>query len=61
MAELQEKIATKFPEATFTEGDVLMVNIPDAQLHSLVKSLRDDFGYDYLITIVGMDWQTSTI
>ena len=59
MAELQEKIATKFPEATFTEGDVLMVNIPDAQLHSLVKSLRDDFGYDYLITIVGMDWQTS--
>ncbi len=59
MAILQEKISKIFPEATFEEGEILLVNIPDAKLHDLVKSLRDDHGFDYLVTIVGMDWVTS--
>lgn len=59
MANLQEKISRLFPEATFEEGEILLVNIPDAKLHGLVKTLRDDCGFDYLVTIVGMDWVSS--
>ncbi len=59
MAELQNKISKQFPGATFEEGEILLINIADAQLHDLVKSLRDDHGFDYLVTIVGMDWKTS--
>lgn len=59
MANLQEKISRQFPEATFEEGEILLVNIPDAKLHDLVKSLRDDCGFDNLVTIVGMDWVSS--
>lgn len=59
MANLQEKISHLFPEATFGESGILLVNIPDARLHDLVKSLRDDCGFDFLVTIVGMDWVSS--
>ena len=61
MANLQEKIARLFPEASFEEADQLRVVIPDAKLHDLVKTLRDDseMQFDYLVTIVGMDWKTS--
>lgn len=59
MANFQEKISKAFPEATFGEGEILLVNIPDAKLHELVKSLRDDHGFDFLVTIVGMDWVSS--
>ncbi len=61
MANLQEKISRLFPEATFEEGEILLVNIPDARLHDLVKTLRDDkdMNFDYLVTIVGMDWVSS--
>ncbi len=59
MAELQDKISKLCPDATFEEGEILLVKVADAQLHSLVKSLRDDLGFDYLVTIVGNDWKTS--
>lgn len=59
MANLQEKISQRFPEASFEDGEILLVNIPDAKLHDLVKTLRDDCGFDYLVTIVGMDWVSS--
>lgn len=59
MAELQDKISRLCPDATFEEGEILLVKVADAQLHSLVKSLRDDLGFDYLVTIVGNDWKTS--
>ena len=59
MAELQDKISKRFPDATFENGEILLINIADAQLHDLVKSLRDEHGFDYLVTIVGMDWTTS--
>ena len=59
MANIQEKISKLFPEATFEEGDILQVTIPDAQWHDLAKTLRDDedLSYDFLVTIVGMDWK----
>lgn len=59
MADLKEKIAQLFPDATFDEANIAVVNIPDAQWHNLAKSLRDDFGFDWLVTIVGMDWADS--
>lgn len=59
MAELQDKISKLCPDVTFEEGEILLVKVADAQLHSLVKSLRDDLGFDYLVTIVGNDWKTS--
>lgn len=61
MADMQEKIARLFPEATFETGDILLVNIPDSRWHELAKTLRDDeeLAFDYLVTIVGMDWADS--
>ena len=61
MANIQDKIANLFPEATFEEGEFLLINIPDEKLHSLAKTLRDDeeLAFDYLVTIVGMDWTDS--
>ena len=61
MADLQERIATLYPDATFEAADIPVVNIPDAQWHSLAKTLRDDpeMRFDYLMTIVGMDWADS--
>ncbi len=59
MAELQNKISQRFPEATFENGEMLLINIADAQLHSLIQTLRDEHGFDYLVTIVGMDWTDS--
>ncbi len=58
MANIQEKITTLFPEATFEEGDVLLVNISDAKWHDLAKMLKEDaeLKFDYLETIVGVDW-----
>jgi len=59
MATIQEKIAARFPEATFDTQDGLQVNIPDAKWHELAQFLRDDadLSYDFLVTIVGMDWK----
>lgn len=61
MADLQETVARLFPEATFEEGETLRVNIPDKDLHSLVKTLRDtpELAFDFLVTIAGVDWKTS--
>lgn len=61
MANIQDKIAKLFPEATFEEGEFLLINIPDEKLHDLCKTLRDDaeLSFDYLVTIVGMDWTDS--
>ncbi len=56
MAEIQQRIAGLIPEATFEEGDILTVGIPDAKWHDLALALRDQLHFDYLITIVGMDW-----
>lgn len=61
MADFQQTIAKLFPEATFEQADTLVVNIADAQWPSLAKQLKEnpELGFDYLITIVGMDWKES--
>lgn len=59
MSELQEIIVGRFPDATFEEGEILSVSLPDASWHDLATSLRDDSGFNYLIAIVGQDWKDS--
>ena len=59
MAELQDKISRLFPDATFEEGEILMIYTDDSNLHQLIATLRDQLGFDYLVTIVGNDWKTS--
>ncbi len=58
MANIQETIAKQFAEAAFTEGDQLLVNIPDAKWHDLARFLKEtpELSFDYLVAIVGMDW-----
>ena len=57
MAELKEKIAKLFPDATFDDGDILLVNIADEKWHDCALALRDTLGFDFLVTIVGVDWK----
>lgn len=59
MADLKEKIARLFPDASFDDANILVVNIPDAQWHKLAQTLRDELGFDWLVTIIGMDWAES--
>lgn len=62
MANIQEKIAKLFPQATIEgAGQMPFISIADAQWHSLAKTLHDDadLRFDFLVTIVGMDWTES--
>lgn len=63
MANIQEKIEKLFPTATFElDGSgILQISIEENLLHNLAQTLRDDheLGFDYLVTIVGMDWVES--
>jgi len=63
MANIQEKIAKLFPDATFaTDGTgIPQIIVADRQWHDLAKFLRDDsdVSMDYLVTIAGMDWVES--
>lgn len=62
MADLQSTIAQKFPEAKIeTVNGELTFTVDDAQWHALAETLRNLPGtpFDYLVTIVGMDWKDS--
>ena len=59
MANIQEKISGICPSATFEEGEVLLVSVPDQDWHSLAKALKEDLGYDVLSALIGMDWKDS--
>lgn len=59
MANLKDTIAKLFPEASFTEGKILEVEIADSKWHRLAKELKEneELSFDFLVTIVGMDWK----
>ena len=63
MANLQEKISKLFPKATIEPdgSGIMQITIDEPNLHELAKTLRDDpdLGFDFLVTIVGMDWVES--
>ena len=58
MAQLQETISKLFPEATFTQSNILEVEIAKEKWHGLAKELKEneELAFDFLVTIVGMDW-----
>lgn len=58
MANVKEKIAALFPDATFEDGEWMTVCIPDNKWHSLAKTLKEDpeLHFDYLVALIGMDW-----
>lgn len=61
MVNIQDKISKVCPEAVFEEGELLLANIPDAKWHDVAKFLKEDaeLSFDYLVSIVGMDWKES--
>ena len=56
MANIQQEISSFLSEATFVEGPILEVSVPDAKWHDLALYLHDKLHFDYLVSIVGMDW-----
>ena len=57
MANTQEKIAKLFPDVTFDQGNAgLELNVADASWHAVASALRHELGFDFLVTIAGMDW-----
>ncbi len=58
MGNINDIIAKKFPEASFSGDTNPIVTVDDSQWHSLALYLRDTEGLqmDYLVTVVGMDW-----
>lgn len=58
MANITEQIVKLFPEAAVVESNDPMVTVPNARWHDLATLLRDndELRFDYLVTIVGMDW-----
>ena len=56
MVNIQQEISSFLPEATFVEGTILEVSVPDAKWHDLALYLHNQLHFDYLVSIVGMDW-----
>ena len=63
MSNIREKILSVLPEAVIEDGDIMRVTVPDAKWHDFAKTLRDDsdLAFDFLVTIVGMDWKENGI
>lgn len=59
--DIKQKISSLVPEATFEDTGILQVEVPDSKWHDLAVALRNDpeLDYDFLVTIVGMDWKES--
>lgn len=49
------------PSATFEEGDILLVNVPAQDWHTLASELKHnpELNFDVLTALVGMDWKES--
>ncbi|MCH5347387.1 MAG: NADH-quinone oxidoreductase subunit D [Muribaculaceae bacterium] len=57
--DIKSKIESLVPEATIENGEIMQVTVAPERWHDLAASLRDDMGFDFLVTIVGMDWKDS--
>lgn len=58
---VKDSISKICPSATFEDGEILMVNVPDKDWHALATALKEnpEFNYDVLSAVVGMDWKDS--
>lgn len=61
MADLKDKISEAFPYATVEQLDTLTITVEPEKLHEVMKTLKEhqDFNFNFLLTIVGMDWTES--
>ena len=41
--DIQKEISTLCPEATFEQGECLLVKVPDAKWHTLALALHDKY------------------
>ena len=59
MSDIKEIIGKICPEATFEEGECLLVSVPEKKWYPLAKSLKEnkDLDFDVLSAVVGMDWK----
>lgn len=59
MSDIREIIGRICPSATFEDGDVLTVCVPECDWHKLAADLKDKPGleFDVLTAVVGMDWK----
>ncbi len=54
----KDNITKLCQSAQFDEsGEFLLVTVPDAQWHASALQLRDQLHFDYLMALVGVDWQ----
>lgn len=55
MTSIQETISRLCPTATYEEGEILLVTVPDAQWHAVALALRDKLHFDTLAALFGVD------
>ena len=54
---MKNKLSNKFQNIEFAEGsELLSMTIPQENYIDLMQLLHDEFGYDYLFSMTGMDW-----
>ncbi|MDE7437743.1 MAG: NADH-quinone oxidoreductase subunit D [Muribaculaceae bacterium] len=61
MSDIKEIISRVCPEATYEDGENLLVTVPENKWYSLAKHLKEDrdLDFDVLSAVVGMDWKDS--
>ncbi len=59
MSDFKEIISKICSSATFSEGDTLLVTVPEKDWFPLAKALKEnkDLDFDVLSAVVGMDWK----
>ena len=58
MADIKGIISSLYPQAVFTDGEIPQFTVKNSDWHEVASALRHDerLSFDYLMTIVGMDW-----
>ena len=59
MSDLKNNILKVYPEATFEEGDNLLLVVAEDDWLSVANDLKNKLGFDVLSALVGMDWKDS--
>ena len=59
MSDLKNNILKVYPDATFEEGDNLLLVVAEDKWLSVANDLNNKLGFDVLSALVGMDWKDS--
>lgn len=59
MSDLKNNILKLYPDATFEEGDNLLLVVAEDKWLSVANDLKNKLGFDVLSALVGMDWKDS--